>query len=205
MDQQYDPGNVFAGMHHKVTGELLRLMDGLYSNIEDGLFELASRTEEENHHRHCFDLMRELRFRRSQAIQQFARGMQGSLESWFNNVPEAEDTPPAHRALAQQMSEKCSAHFGGVLQSLAERTAYALNRDVETSLLPISPYKIACNFIRSMKALEFDDPAIDVVQELFGRFVLDRMGPVYGECNSKLEQAGFFTARELELVASARA
>ena len=36
MDQQYDPGNVFAAMHHRVTGELLRLMDGLYSNIEDG-------------------------------------------------------------------------------------------------------------------------------------------------------------------------
>ncbi len=205
MDQQYDPGNVFATMHHEVTGELLRLMDGLYANIEDGLFELASRAETESHQRSCFDLMREFRFRRSQAVQHFARGMQGSLESWFNNLPETEDTPHAHRVLAAQVSEKCSAHFGGVLQSLAERTAYALGRDVEVSLLPISPYKIACNFIRSMKALEFDDPAIEVVQELFGRFVLDRMGSIYGECNSKLEQAGFFTAREQKLVASARA
>lgn len=205
MDQQYDPGNVFAAMHHRVTGELLRLMDGLYSNIEDGLFELASRAEVEGHQRSCFELMRELRFRRSQAVQHFARGMQGSLESWFNGQPEGEEMPQAHLFLAEQMSEKCSAHFGGVLQSLAERTAYALGRDVDISLLPISPYKIACNFIRSMKALEFDDPAIELVQELFGRFVLDRMGSVYGDCNSKLEQAGFFTARELTLVASARA
>ena len=44
-----------------------------------------------------------------------------------------------------------------------------------------------------------------MVQQLFGRFVLDRMGPVYGECNHQLEQAGFFTARELDMVASARA
>ena len=77
-----------------------------------------------------FDLMRELRFRRSQAVQHFARGMQGSLESWFNSQPEMEEMPEAHRFLAEQMSEKCSAHFGGVLQSLAERTAYALGRDV---------------------------------------------------------------------------
>ena len=47
MDQQFDPGNVFTAMHHRVTGELLHLMDGLYSNIEDGLFELAYRTRED--------------------------------------------------------------------------------------------------------------------------------------------------------------
>ena len=46
MDQQFDPGNVFMAMHHRVTGELLHLMDGLYSNIEDGLFELAYRTRD---------------------------------------------------------------------------------------------------------------------------------------------------------------
>jgi len=205
MDQQYDPGNVFAAMHHKLTGELLRLMDGLYSNVEDGLFELASRAQAEKDQSSCFDLMRELRFRRSHAVQHFARGMQGSLESWFNNLPETAETPDAHRVLAEQMSEKCSAHFAGVLQSLAERTAYALGRDVDVSLLPISPYKIAGNFIRSMKALELDDAAIEVIQELFSRFVLDRMGSVYGECNRNLEQAGFFTARELELVASSEA
>ena len=43
MYHSYDPRNVFTAMHHKVTGELLQLMDGFYSNIEDGLFELAFR------------------------------------------------------------------------------------------------------------------------------------------------------------------
>jgi hypothetical protein len=42
MGHMGDPRNVITSMHHKVTGELLHLMDGLYSNIEDGLFELAA-------------------------------------------------------------------------------------------------------------------------------------------------------------------
>ena len=205
MDQQYDPGNVFTSMHHQVTGELLRLMDGLYSNIEDALFELASRTRSESRKRQCFNLMRELRYRRPQAIQQFARGMQNSLDYWFENLPEPEEGTAHDQEMATQMAEKCAAHFGRLLQSLAERTGYAMGRDVDSSLLPISPYRVACNFIRSMKALEFDQEAIEVTQVLFGRFVLDRLGPVYGDCNQRLEQAGFFTAREVDEFETARA
>ena len=52
MDQQYDPRNVLTAMHHKVTGELLHLMDGFYSNIEDGLFELAFRDDDDSEQRH---------------------------------------------------------------------------------------------------------------------------------------------------------
>ena len=40
-EQRRDPEAVLNALHHNVTGELLRLIDGFYSNIEDGLFELA--------------------------------------------------------------------------------------------------------------------------------------------------------------------
>ena len=40
MGQATEPRNLFNAMHHRMTGELLHLMDGFYSNIEDGLFEL---------------------------------------------------------------------------------------------------------------------------------------------------------------------
>jgi len=205
MDQQYDPENVFTRMHHRVTGELLRLLDGLYSNIEDSLFELATRARTESQQRHCFELMRELRYRRSRATQQFARGMQGSLQLWFAGGPETEEVTQTHHEMARRMSEKCSAHFANLLQTLAERTADATGREFETAALPIGPYQIARKFIQSMSALEFDDTAIEVVQHLFSRFVLDRLGPIYGECNHELDRAGFLTARDLANAADARA
>lgn len=203
MDQRLDPGNVFTAMHHRVTGELLHLMDGLYSNVEDGLFELAYRTGDEQQQRCYFDLMREMRFQRSRVVQTFARRLQHAFEGWIS--ASASDRSPAHSEQARRMAHKTHAHFSGVLQNLTERCAYALGRDMDRQALPMGPYQIACHFIDSMQALEFDDGSIEMVEELFSRFVLERLGPVYGECNQRLEQAGFQTMAELDAAATVEA
>ncbi len=202
MGQQFDPGNVFAAMHHRVTGELLHLMDGLYSNIEDGLFELAYRAREEEQKRRCFDLMRDMRYQRSRVVQTFAKRMQNTFDRWVAGEDARDEQGNEH---ARRMAQKCTAHFGGVLQDLSERTAYALGREVSREQLPIGPYLVACHFIASMRALDFDDQAIEIVDDLFSRFVLERLGAVYGECNARLERAGCCTAAELEAVAQASA
>lgn len=204
MDQQFDPSNVFVAIHHRVTGELLHLMDGLYSNIEDGLFELAFRAHREDQKRRCFDLMRDMRFQRSRVVQTFAKRLQASFDAWISADPGDEDEP-AYNDQARRMAQKCTSHFGGVLQSLCERAAYALSRVPDRLGLPIGPYQVACHFVESMKALEFDDDSIEIVEDLFSRFVLERLGTVYGECNQRLEQAGFFTPAELDMVTTIRA
>ena len=201
MDQQFDPSNVFTAMHHRVTGELLHLMDGLYSNIEDGLFELAFRARQEEQKRRCFDLMREMRFQRSRVVQNFAKRLQSAFDLWLTAAADAEEGDGSNDQ-ARRMAQKCTSHFTGVLQNLAERAGYALGREVDRMHLPIGPYQIACNFIESMKALKFDDNAIEIVEELFSRFVLERLGSVYGECNQRLERAGFYTLGELHASAA---
>lgn len=205
MDQNHDPRNVFTSMHHKVTGDLLHLMDGLYSNIEDGLFELAYQHEgNEAQQRRCFDLMREMRFQRSKLIQAFAKRMQRGLEYWFGEKFEYDtEYDVEFDAWARGMAEKCSAHFNILLQNIIERTAYATNRKADAVTIPVSPYQVSYNFLASCRSLDFDRYSIELVQDLFGRFVLDRLGPTYGECNQRLEDAGFFTLREAELASSA--
>jgi hypothetical protein len=181
-------------MHHRVTGELLHLMDGLYSNIEDGLFELAFRSRKDDQKRRCFDLMREMRFQRSRVVQNFARRLQGAFEAWLTGKGGVR-TPDAQ---TERMAHKCASHFSGVLQNLAERTASALGCDDDHTVLPIGPHQIASHFVASMRALEFDDESIEIVEELFSRFVLERLGGVYGECNQRLERAGFLTGSEAQ-------
>ncbi len=196
MDQQFDPSNVFTAMHHRVTGELLHLMDGLYSNIEDGLFELAFRARDQEQKRRCFDLMREMRFQRSRVVQNFAKRLQSSFDGWL--VPGERSASDDLDPQAQRMAHKSALHFSGALKSLSERAAYGLGRDVDPTSLPMGPYQIARHFIGAMKALQFDESAIEIVQELFSRFVLERLGSVYGECNQRLERAGFHTNSELD-------
>lgn len=207
MGQQFDPRNVFTAMHHKVTGELLHLMDGLYSNIEDGLFELAYQHEEdERQQRSCFDLMREMRFRRSNLIQAFAKRMQRGLDYWYGEKYEFDTEYDVEMdAMARSMAEKCTSHFGLLLQAITERTADATERNERNVSIPISPYQISYNFLASCRSLDLDNNAIALVQSLFARFVLDRLGGVYGECNQRLEKAGFHTREQLKLAASARA
>ena len=194
------PQNVFTAMHHKATGELLHLMDGLYLNIEDGLFEFAYRHEEnEDRQRACFDLMRELRYRRSNLIQSFAKRMQRGLDPWMEDKTEFDTEYDVHLdQLAQSMSEKCSNHFQYLLSQIAERAATASGRDSRDVKIPISPYQVAYNFLSSCRSLDLDNESIGIVQNLFERFVLDRLGNIYGDCNRRLEEAGFDLVPEEE-------
>lgn len=204
MDQQYDPRNVLSAMHHKVTGELLKLMDGFYSNIEDGLFELAYR--DPSQHKRCFNLMREMRFQRAQLVQAFANRMQKGLKRWYGEmslVPQ--DVEADFERLAGRMASKCATHFSHLLTTIAERTTHALGREIRAEELPISPYQVSYAFLVSCRSLEFDKPSIEIVQELFSRFVLDRLGSVYGECNRRLEDAGYLTEHEEQMLAASTA
>jgi hypothetical protein len=200
-----DTRNLFADVHHDVTAELLRLLDGFYSNIEDGLFELAYRTGEESQRRRCFDLMRELRFRRAGLVKNFARAMDRHQEGWID--------VPAHSAalgigqeletLVLKMAEKTSAHFSGVLGAIAERAEMAgARRFASPADLPISPQRVAQAFVHSCRSLRLDHDSIVIVQELFSRFVLDSLGSTYGACNLRLKEEGCLTADEMN-VASA--
>jgi hypothetical protein len=197
---------VFAALHHEVTSELLRLLDGFYSNIEDGLFELAYRTGEDGQRRRCFDLMRELRFRRAGLVKNFARAMDRYRELWIDATdPEAELSGADDlRALVLKMAEKTNAHFSGVLNTIAERAEIAGARPFDKHAdLPISPRRIAQAFVHSCRSLRLDQGSIEIVQELFSRFVLDGLGNVYGACNLRLQDEGYLTSDELGFVSSA--
>lgn len=201
MGQLNDPRNTFTAMHHKVTGDLLHLMDGFYSNIEDGLFELAFRNNDHSQRKRCFDLMREMRYRRGSLIQTFAKRLQRIGEVWTGE----RDMPvqnPDLSAQAKEMAEKCHSHFGPLLRSIRERAAYGSDQEVKSFELPISPYQVSYQFVASCQSLDFDKHAILIVQNLFARFVLDRMGGIYGDCNRTLEAAGFYTEAELREVSA---
>ncbi len=202
MGQSTDPRNLFSAMHHRMTGELLHLMDGFYSNIEDGLFELAFRNDSHAQRKRCFDLMREMRYRRTSLVQTFAKRMQRAGDAWMGDRHLPAQNPQL-RTSAKAMAEKCHSHFGPLLRCIRERAAYGSDQDVDTLQLPISPFQVSYQFLASCQSLDFDRDALEIVQNLFARFVLDRMGGIYGDCNRTLEDAGFYNLEEKNLVSSA--
>jgi uncharacterized protein DUF1631 len=195
-----DPNKLFARIHTHATGELTQLMNGFYHNIEDGLFELAYSNPDQMQQRHVVELMRELRFRRKQLLRTFGKRVQKSGQGWFGDY----DSGPEmieERMMANEIAAKCSSHFGPVLQSIAERTSHATNREVSRRGLPPSPEEVSYHFVMSCRSVKFDKYSVATVQSLFSRFVLDRLGAVYGQINYELEQAGYVTQAELADVA----
>ena len=200
-DRMSDPKTVLTTMHHTATDELLRLLDGFYFNIEDGLFELAHNTDEQQQRRRCFDLMRELRFRKPTLIRHFAMTMNKFQGRWTQPVKRTKaargSTTIAQDldAIIGRMAEKSNEHFSGVLQSICERVAGATDTTkLEPRQMPISPSHIAEAFVMSCHSLKLDTASIEIVQELFSRFVLERLGSLYGECNARLETVEFDSA-----------
>lgn len=198
LDASKSPKAVITALHKSVTRDLIRLLDGFYSNIEDGLFEHAYQTEDASQRARYFDLMREMRMRRSALVKGFARGMDRNLKSWFDPeraailgavpVPELE-------AIVTEMVKKSSSHFSGVLHVIAERAGLALNLPCPEA--PISPRHIASAFVNSCRTLKLDTEAIEIVQDLFCRFVLDGLGSIYGEFNQALLNEGYLTSSEV--------
>mgnify|MGYP001815059421 CR=1 FL=1 len=190
-----EANKVFAAVHTQVTGELMQLMNGFYHNIEDGLFEIAYTNQDQTQQRHLVELMRELRFRRKQLLRTFGKRVHNSSPAWlspFEVGPELIE----ERMIANEMAAKCGAHFGPVLQTIAERTSHATARDVHRKDLPISPEAVSYHFVMSCRSVKFDKYSVATVQGLFQRFVLDRLGALYGRVNFELEEGGYRTAAE---------
>ena len=191
--------DLFAGIHTHATGELTKLMDGFYHNVEDGLFELAYASQDQNQQRHAVETMRELRFRRKQLLKTFKKRIQTSGQAWLGSFADGPELME-ERVQANDMASKCAAHFGPVLQTIAERAGHATERDVARVTLPISPEEISYSFLMSCRSVRFEKESVTMVQNLFCRFVLDRLGMVYGQVNMMLEGAGYLTQEEMPVV-----
>ena len=204
MQHSVDPKNLLTALHYQASGELMRLMDGFYSNIEDGLFELAYAAEHEAKQRKTIELMRELRFRREHLLKTFGKRMQQTVNGWIHedtSIPEYLE----ERILADQLAAKCSNHFGPILQSIAERVAHAFTRDIDRRSVPICPEEVSYHFIMTCRSLEFDCESITLIQDLFHRFVLDRLGGIYGPINQQLMEAGYLTVPEMQKLSASTA
>ena len=197
MQQNVDPRKLLGAMHFQASGELMRLLDGFFSNIEDGLFELAYSNSDGSQQRKTIELMREMRIRREHLLKNFGKRMQRSVHTWFD-----EDLTSTEyleeRADADRLAARCSGHFGFLLQAIAERVAHATDRDMDRKSVPVSPEEISYHFIMTCRSLKVDRETVGLVQELFHRFVLDRLGSIYGPINQQLQDAGYCTVTELQ-------
>ncbi|MEM7099850.1 MAG: DUF1631 family protein [Pseudomonadota bacterium] len=182
--------NTLTAIHSGAIGEIMQLMSGLFSNIEDSLFELAFSESSDIQKRHIGELMKDLRFGKENLTKSFATRLQECTPAWWGGkVPNHELIE--QRMLAQNMAGKCHAHFNHLLADIAQRAQDALPGKVDSNKVPLQPEELCYHFLVACRSVNFEKYSLDVISDLFARFVLDRLGSVYGAINVALKEAGF--------------
>jgi Protein of unknown function (DUF1631) len=199
-------------------GELLKLVRGtalkriqglvstLFENIDDALFDLAEKAENNAVQTQYFDGMREVRKKR----QLVERMFQEQLSKVFNDFASGKLQPktetPAHQGNDLSLVEETELEESLAIASTVakaenrlSRQLYALNQrismirggaKVEDTNNPIAPAPLCQAFRVSMREFELNDQARLIIYKLFDRYVMSGLDALYDEVNGQLIQAG---------------
>ena len=183
-----DPGPSSAIIHRchvRATRAILKLFEGFFVNFEDALFEDAYRSDSELIQQNCFNLMRELRQQGDHVTEVFAGALVRRRLDWYQPQLPMDD---AILARANSLAAPTNANFSPLLEQIAVRMMELGAAELNALQMPLGPTRVAHAFFMSLQARGFDRSNDEILGALFRRFVLDRLGPVYGELNLHLMQ-----------------
>jgi hypothetical protein len=183
------------------------LVSNLFENIDDALFDLAEKAENNTVQTGYFNGMREVR-RKRQLVE---RMCQEHLAKIFRDFaagklepmkPETAAQPSEGLSLVNDQELEESLAIGSMVAKAENRHApqlYAVNQrlsmirggaSVENDTNPIAPAPLCQAFRLAMREFELDVQARLIIYKLFDRFVMSNLDMLYGEVNHQLIQAG---------------
>jgi hypothetical protein len=183
------------------------LVSNLFENIDDALFDLAEKAENNAVQTGYFNGMREVRKKR-QLVERMCQEHLGKIFRDFAagklEPMKPESGPAAGEGLSlvndQELEESLA--IGSMVAKAENRHApalYAVNQrlsmirggaSVENDTNPIAPAPLCQAFRLAMAEFELDVQARLIIYKLFDRFVMSNLDMLYGEVNHQLIQAG---------------
>lgn len=204
-------GDRLGELLHAVRATALKRLQGLvatlFENIDDALFDLAEKAENNAIQTQYFDGMREVRKKR-QLVERVFQEQLGRLFNDFANGKLQANKPDATKAEGDGLSlvedselEESLAIASAVAknESRLARPLYALNQrlsvlrggaKVDDATNPIGPAQLCQGFRVAMRELELNLQAQLIVYKLFDRYVLVGLDQLYEELGTQLIQAG---------------
>ena len=208
---QAGAGDRMGELLKSVRGTALKRVQGLvatlFENIDDALFDLAEKAENNALQTQYFDGMREVRKKR----QLVERMFQEQLGKTFNDFAAGKLQPARVEGSGHQGGDLSLVEDTELEESLAmasmvakaenrlARSLFAVNQrlsvirggaKVEDSTNPIAPAPLCHAFRQSMRELELNLETRLIVYKLFDRYVMAGLDALYDEVNAQLVQAG---------------
>jgi len=186
--------------------QLLELLQRLFNNVDDALFEMADRSRSDADQNMYFDSMREIRLNRKRILSDFVKHYQASFDTLFtasSDAADAGDEPTAETlALLQNDELEVSVAIAGIVSKVTSQHSLAVMQltrridhlckvqTVTERLNPLGPDRLGHAFAAAIECLAIDIKIRIILLKLFERFVMERLAPIYGEGNAMLAEAG---------------
>ncbi len=184
----------------KGLNDLIRV---LMESVDDSLFELSEKVENDRERNMYFEAMRELRLKRKIILEQFDEELQRNFNHLITQKkPVKRSDPLDELSLVDQeeledslaidnMISKARPHFEDDLFAVSERLKVVLHRKkIEDDLNPLDPKAICDSFHKASSVLDTDIQVKLIFYKLFDKFVMSNLGHFYMELNDYFIQKG---------------
>jgi len=209
LDPSSERGGALLNTVRDIAGRRLQiLINGMFEHVDDALFDLAEKAENNAAQMHYFDGMREVRKRRSIVERSFLTHVSRELSDFAANqrsVPSSGIQLPVGTAelslVADNELEESLAITSmiGKNETRLTRELFSVNQrlsviygglKIEDSSNPVGPAALSQAFRQAMRELNAEMRVKLIIYKLFDRYVLASLDELYQEINAELIRAG---------------
>jgi hypothetical protein len=214
LSQRLDPsserGGALLNTVRDIAGRRLQiLINGMFEHVDDALFDLAEKAENNAAQMHYFDGMREVRKRRPMVersfLAQISRELTDFASSYRNNNGNSSPSLPTGSVelslVADNELEESLAITSmiGKNETRLTRDLFAVNQrlsviyggiKIDDATNPVGPAALSQAFRQAMRELAAEMRVKLIIYKLFDRYVLASLDELYQEINAELVGAG---------------
>ena len=187
---------------------VINRLEEYFSSADDLLFDLASKSSNNNDQNQYFEALRELRLKKAPVIESFSNVLfdefqntiNGSPPDITNLLPESQQFCEDFELLeeesleisvaVQTMAQKARNNNQEQLHQLCYRFDYMLNQRVTADNNPLDPLYLANQFSQCSQVIDLNIKARVLILKQFETIVLSQLGSIYQNANQLLIDSG---------------
>jgi len=175
----------------------------LMENVDDAMFELSDKVDNDRERNMYFEAMREIRLKRDGLKSHFDYELQQCFNSFITGKTATQDADDDEELTLvelddvedniaiENMIKKARPHFEDDLFAVTERLKLVVRRkDIDEDKNPLDPKAICDCFHKASDLLETDIQVKLIFYKLFERFVMNNLGHFYKELNELFVKKG---------------
>jgi hypothetical protein len=211
LSQRLDPaservGELLGAVRNIASKRLQQWVGNAFEHVDDALFDLAEKAENNAAQMHYFDGMREVRKRRPAVERSFLGAISRNIGELAHPPQQSSGSSTSFGAVEltlvadNELEESLAiTSMIGKNESRLSRDLFAVNqrlsvicggRKVEDASNPVAPAILAQAFRQALHELSADMRVKLIIYKLFDRYVLSSLEELYQEINTELVRAG---------------